>query len=149
MLKTLAKLRAIDIGFRPDHLCSHAHHPAARPYQIPGRRAWRSSTACWKACSALPGVEGAAYNSVLPFQSTGNTQGYSVEGRELPPGEAGDALLASAPTDYLKTLGVQLVEGRASGFAATSRSAAGDRYQRDLRAALLDHTRAPSGIASH
>src|SRR3954468_15011616 len=61
---------------------------------------------------ALPGVDGAAYNSVLPFLATGNTQGYRVEGRELPPGEAGDALLRVGSPAYLKTLGVQLVEGR-------------------------------------
>jgi predicted permease len=61
---------------------------------------------------ALPGVEGAAYNSTLPFLTTGNTQGYTVEGRQAPPGEPGDALLRVGDPLYLQTLGVRLLEGR-------------------------------------
>jgi putative ABC transport system permease protein len=35
-----------------------------------------------------------------------------VEGRQLPPGEPGDALLRVGDAEYLKTMGVRLVEGR-------------------------------------
>jgi putative ABC transport system permease protein len=120
MLKTLAKLRAIDIGFRSDHLLTMRTILPRDKYQDPVKRL-AFYERVMAGVKALPGVEGAAYNSVLPFLATGNTQSYRVEGRELPPGEAGDALLRVGAPDYLKTLGVKLVEGR----LPDSRDAAG------------------------
>ena len=61
---------------------------------------------------ALPGVRGVAFGSMLPFQSPGNTRVFSVEGRQLRPGDLPDALFRIGTTDYLQTLGVTLVEGR-------------------------------------
>ncbi len=111
MLKTVARLRAVEIGFRPDHLLTmRTTLPRAR-YREPGRRLdfYRRVI---DGVRVLPGVKGAAYSSTLPFLSTGNTQGYRVEGRERVPGDLGDALLRVSSGDYLQTLGVQLVEGR-------------------------------------
>jgi predicted permease len=109
MLRTLARLRAIEIGFRPDHLLTlRTTLPAAKYRNL--QLAFFNRVV--EGVRALPGVEDAAYGSMLPFLSPGNTQVYRVEGRPLPPGEAGDALLRVATNDYLKTLGVRLVEGR-------------------------------------
>jgi putative ABC transport system permease protein len=58
----------------------------------------------------LPGVVHAAYVSTLPFQSIGNTNSYRIEGRE--PLQGQDSLFRAATADYLKTLGVALIEGR-------------------------------------
>jgi predicted permease len=111
MLKTLARLRAIDIGFRSDHLLTVGTVLPRNKYQEP------TATLAFfnrvlEGVRALPGVESAAYNSTLPFVSIGNTQAYRVEGREAPPGEPGDALLRVGDPSYLKTLDVRLVEGR-------------------------------------
>jgi predicted permease len=111
MLKTLAKLRAIDIGFRSDHLLTMRTILPRDKYRDPNKRL-AFFERLTEGVKALPGVEGVAYNSVLPFLATGNTQSYTVEGRELPPGEPGDALLRVGAPDYLKTLGVKLLEGR-------------------------------------
>jgi putative ABC transport system permease protein len=111
MLKTLAKLRAIDIGFRSDHLLTMRTILPRDKYREPAKRL-AFFEHVMEGVKALPGVDGAAYNSILPFLATGNTQSYSVEGRELPPGEPGDALLRVGATDYLKTLGVNVIEGR-------------------------------------
>ena len=111
MLKTLSRLRAVDIGFRPDRLLTmRAILPAAKYKEPASRLAFYERVI--EGARALPGVESAAYNSTLPFLSAGNTQSYRVEGRELPPGEPGDALLRVGSTSYLKTLGATLVEGR-------------------------------------
>ena len=111
MLKTLAKLRAIDIGFRSDHLLTMRTILPRDKYRDANQRlAFFERVVA--GVKSLPGVEGAAYNSVLPFLAIGNTQGYNVEGRTLPPGEAGDALLRVGAPDYLKNLGVKLIEGR-------------------------------------
>ncbi len=111
MLNTMARLRAIDIGFRPDRLLTLRTTLPREQYQDPLRRLAFYDRVI-EGVRGLPGVESAAYNSMLPFLSAGNTQGYRVEGRELPPGEPGDALLRVGTSEYLKTLGVRLVEGR-------------------------------------
>jgi predicted permease len=61
---------------------------------------------------ALPGVRGAAFGSALPFQSTGFTRGFSVEGRPRLPGDESDVLFRIGTAGYLQTLRVTLVEGR-------------------------------------
>lgn len=60
----------------------------------------------------LPGVEGAAYCATLPFQSSGNTSGYRIEGRTLESNDPGDALYRPGSDGYLSTLGARLLEGR-------------------------------------
>ncbi len=111
MLKTLASLRSIDIGFRSDHLLTMRTILPRNKYQDPVRRLAFYDRVL-QGVRGLPGVENAAYNSTVPFVEIGNTQGYTVEGRALPPGEAGDALLRVGDQQYLKTLGVHVIEGR-------------------------------------
>ena len=111
MLQTLARLRAVDIGFRSGRLLTMRTVLPRAKYQEPAARLAFYERVV-EGLRALPGVEAAAYNSVLPFLSGGNTQGYRVEGRELPPGESGDALLRVGSTGYLQALGVTLAEGR-------------------------------------
>ena len=111
MLQTLARLRAIDIGFRSDHLLTmRTTVPRAKYQDGAARLAFFDRVL--EGVRGLPGVESVAYNSMLPFEGQGNTQGYQVEGRPLDPSDAGDALLRVSTNDYLQTLGVQLREGR-------------------------------------
>ena len=111
MLRTLSRLRSIDVGFRPDHLLTLRTTLPRQKYQDPARRIAFFDRVL-AGVNALPGVESSAYNSTLPFVETGNTQGYEVEGRPRPAGEAGDALYRIGTNDYLRTLGVHLIEGR-------------------------------------
>jgi putative ABC transport system permease protein len=121
MLKTMAKLRAIDIGFRPDHLLTMRTTLPRELYTEPARRLAFYDRVL-EGVRVLPGVEIAAYGSQLPFQSAGNTQGYQVEGRAFERGEASDALLRVGTNDYLKTLGVRLIEGRVPDSHDTANS---------------------------
>ena len=111
MLQTLAKLQAIDIGFRPDHLLTMRTVLPKAKYKDPStRRAFYDRVV--EQVRALPGVEGVAFSSNLPFTAQGNTQGYRIEGRTQEPGMANDALLRVGTSGYLKMLGVRLLEGR-------------------------------------
>ena len=111
MLQTMARLRSIDIGFRPDHLLLARTILAPNRYQTqPARTAFAERVL--DGVRALPGVQGAAYGSTLPFQSAGNTSGYRIEGRTLEPNDPSDALYRVATDGYLATLGVRLLEGR-------------------------------------
>jgi putative ABC transport system permease protein len=111
MLKTMARLRAIDIGFRPERMLTLRTTLPRELYRDPARRLAFYDRVV-ESVRTLPGVEAAAYGSQLPFQSSGNTQSYRVEGREFERGEATDALLRVGTNDYLKTLGVHVIEGR-------------------------------------
>jgi len=121
MLKTMAKLHAIDIGFRPDHMLTLRTTLPREIYREGARRVAFFDRVV-EGVRGLPGVTDAAYGSQLPFQSNGNTQSYRVEGRDFERGEATDALLRCGTNDYLKALRVQLVEGRLPDDHDTSTS---------------------------
>jgi predicted permease len=107
----LINLRAIDIGFTPGHLLTVRTTLPQRKYSdAAARNAFYERVIAQ--VRAQPGVRSAAYASTLPFQTQGNTIFYGVEGRDQPANVPDDALLRTGTSDYLRTLGVQLVEGR-------------------------------------
>lgn len=112
MLQTLARLRAIDIGFRSDHLLTMRTALPFNKYREPAKRlAYLSRVQ--DGVRVLPGVQSVAFTSLLPFVSQGNTQGFHVEGQLEPPdGQGQDALFRMVTNDYLKTMGVRLLDGR-------------------------------------
>jgi predicted permease len=63
----------------------------------------------------LPGVRLAAFTSNLPFTAFGNTNGFQIEGQPRRPDQSYDALYRIVTTDYLKLLGVRLLQGRLFG----------------------------------
>ena len=111
MLKTVARLRAVDIGFRPDHLLTMRSTLPRVKYSVPAKRIGFYHRVL-DGARALPGVADAAYVSTLPFSGQGNTQSYQVEGRERLAADPGDALLRVSSGRYLQVLGVTPVEGR-------------------------------------
>jgi predicted permease len=109
LVRTLANLRGIDVGFRPDRLLTmRTTLPAPRYADPTARLAFYDRVIA--GVRELPGVESAAYVSTLPFLSIGNTTGYLVEG--VAPLEGQDALYRVATPDYLRTIGAELLEGR-------------------------------------
>ena len=124
MLQTVSRLRAIEVGFRPEHLLTLRTTLPRAKYGDPEKRIAFYHRVL-QGVRALPGVERAGYASVLPFRSQGNTQAYSVEGQERAAGRAfdRDALLRVSSGDYLQTLGVRLMEGRLLQPSDTDRTA--------------------------
>jgi putative ABC transport system permease protein len=112
MLRTLERLRAIDVGFRSDHLLTlRTVIPRSKYKDGLQRNAFFERVL--EGARVLPGVERAAYAASLPFETTGNTQGFQIEGRDRDPnGPVQDALMRVGTNDYLQTLGVKLIEGR-------------------------------------
>jgi putative ABC transport system permease protein len=112
MLRTLANLRAIDIGFNPDRLMTLTTTlPATRYADAQKRLAFYARVTTEAA--ALPGVERAAYVSNLPFVSRGDTISFRVEGGPPPkPGDPQDALYRVGTPGYLNTIEAQAIEGR-------------------------------------
>jgi putative ABC transport system permease protein len=111
MLRTLANLNAIELGFDPNNLLTMQVVLPQPKYAEPARRKAFFDRVIAEVGS-LPGVRGAAFASMLPFQSSGNTRFFAVEGRQQRPGDVPDALFRAGTGDYLRTLGVTPIEGR-------------------------------------
>jgi predicted permease len=111
ILRTLASLRAIELGFNPDRLLTMQVSLPQPKYADEAKRAAFFDRVV-AGIRVQPGVEGAAFGSTLPFQSIGNTQWFTIEGRQETPGEIRDALFRVGTTDYLKTLGAFVADGR-------------------------------------
>jgi predicted permease len=111
MIRTILNFRAIDIGFNPHGLLTMRTNLPRPKYADPNRR-----TAFYDrvlaGVGALPGVERAAFGFTLPFTSGGNTTGFTIEHRPIPPGAINDAMLRAGTTRYLETLGARVVDGR-------------------------------------
>jgi putative ABC transport system permease protein len=109
MLRTVANLRAIDLGFRSERLLTMQITISRQKYAEPSTRQDFYDRVL-TGVRAIRGVQGAGFASTIPFQSVGNTTGYQIDGQ---PAEQGrDALFRVVTGDYLQTLGVELVEGR-------------------------------------
>jgi putative ABC transport system permease protein len=111
MIRTIINLRAIDIGFRPDRLQT-LRTTLPRPKYADPQTRLAFYDRVLAGVKVLPGVEHAAFASTLPFTSLGNTTWFHVEGVAETPDRVYDVLYRAATTDYLTTLGVQLLEGR-------------------------------------
>jgi putative ABC transport system permease protein len=110
MIQTMAKLRAIDIGFRSDHLLTMRTMLGPK-YKDPVKMLDYVHRVLAQV-NTLPGVESAAFASTLPFQSIGNTRGYLIEGQTIERNYSPDALFRVGTPRYLQTLGVKLLDGR-------------------------------------
>jgi len=110
MIETMAKLRSIDLGFRTDHLLT-LRTPQG-PLYSDSVKALEFQQRVLDQVRALPGVKAAAYASTLPFQSSGNTQGYRMEDVEKDLHFSPDALYRAGSSNYLQMLHVKLREGR-------------------------------------
>ena len=111
MLRTLANLNAIELGFDPSNLLTMQVVLPQPKYSEPVRRLAFYDRVIAELRS-LPGVRSAAFGSNLPFQTSGNSRFFAVEGRQRRPGDVNDALFRVGTGDYLRTLGVTPIEGR-------------------------------------
>ncbi len=110
MIQTMARLRAIDLGFRPDHLLTMRTAFGPKGKDLVKTRDFIDRVLAQ--VRVLPGVESAAFSSTLPFESIGNTSGYRIEGQTADRNFSPDALFRVGSSDYLQTLRVKLLEGR-------------------------------------
>ena len=111
MLRTLANLRALEIGFHSDHLLTLRTTLPASRYDTPAKRVDFFDRVVGQV-AALPNVRHAGYGSTVPFTETGNSTWFQIEGVALPPDDPGDALFRGCTNDYLQTLDARIVEGR-------------------------------------
>jgi putative ABC transport system permease protein len=118
MLRSFANIRAIDPGYRPDHILTasltmdDARFPGndARERE-PLRRAFLARVV--ERAAALPGVESAASVMGMPLTVIGANMQVFVVGRGEPkPGEPQVAGYSLVSTDYFRTMRIPLLRGR-------------------------------------
>ena len=110
-LRSFQKMRAVDPGFRPDHVL------VAR-YQLPLDQyptqvsAENFNRAVVDRLSSKPGIAGVGMTSFLPASGFWGGSAYTIEG--VPPAswKLKFAMFASIYGDYFQTMGIRLVEGR-------------------------------------
>jgi putative ABC transport system permease protein len=110
MIQTMAKLRAIDLGFRSGHMLTLRTPLGPKAKDVVKSKDYLDRVQAQ--VGALPGVESAAFASTLPFQSIGNTRGFRIDGGQIDQNYSPDALFRVGSVNYLQTLGVKLLEGR-------------------------------------
>jgi len=110
LLRTLANIRGVELGFKVDHALTLRTTLPMEKYGDKSRRIAFFDRVLAEV-RTLPDVENAGYVSTMPFQSIGNTRGYRYDAG-LGEGEPTDALFRVATNSYLQTLGVQLISGR-------------------------------------
>ena len=111
-LKSLAKLKEVDVGFRPQGLMSAALALPERQYNTPEKQiAFLNSTL--ERLSNSTGVVSAAAGVPLPFSGFGGSASFDIEGRVAPPGDPGPhGDIRGVSPKYFETMGIRLIRGR-------------------------------------
>jgi putative ABC transport system permease protein len=122
MLKSFLALLDVNPGFRAERVITAGISLPASKYRTTELAAGFFDTLLDRAL-ALPGVRSAALTDVLPLSGDDNRMGIQIPGRPARPGEHQRMNPRLVSTEYLETMGIQLLEGR--GFTASD--AAGKR----------------------
>jgi putative ABC transport system permease protein len=111
LLRSFARLTAVDPGFRPRGVLTAQVTLAGSRY--PTARVAAFYVAALERVRALPGVEAAGAVSSLPMSGNESIGGFLVKGMPRPePGRSPNADRRSATPGYFEALGIPLLRGR-------------------------------------
>jgi predicted permease len=110
-VRTLVNLKQKDAGFRDiDNLVSFQVDPGLNGYSIPRMQSFYQRLL--ENIRATPGVKSAGYAMVPVLAGNEWDSTMGVEGHDSKDGEDMQAFMNGISTDYWKTMGVRLIEGR-------------------------------------
>jgi predicted permease len=111
-VKSLSKLKDVDVGFRPHGLMTAALALPERQYDTPAKQIAFLSSALDRLTNS-PGVESAAAGIPVPFSGFGNAASFNIEGRVSPPGDPGPhGNIRGVSPRYFETMDIRLIRGR-------------------------------------
>jgi predicted permease len=111
LMRTFFYLQKVDPGFNPERvLTATIDLPGAR-YST-GRKASSFYRELIARLAALPGVQGAAATSDLPWTGYDENTSFGIEGRQFSDDEYPSAQYHFATPDYFRALGIPLLAGR-------------------------------------
>src|SRR5947208_3567776 len=112
LLRSFEKMRAVDLGFRPDHVL-------ATSYSLPQKQYTRQAAVdefnheLIRRLQQLPGVKSVGLTSFLPASGGNSNTAFIAEGYVAPKGGGMNlAMQVTVEGDYLQTIGVPLLSGR-------------------------------------
>lgn len=109
LIKTFLKLRALDLGMRPENVLTLRTEPSPKKYsELPKRAAFYRQTL--ERVRTVPGVAAAGYATAAPLVQKWGSGSFTAEGREPVPGQ--NALSRQASPGYMETIGMKLLQGR-------------------------------------
>ena len=112
MVRTLARLLAVDPGFTADNVITAQVSIPSATYDAPDK-VTAFFDGLLERLRALPGVEGAALAWGLPFTSGGSSSPFDITGRTTPDGSpARHAEGRYVSAGYFRTLGIPVLTGR-------------------------------------
>ena len=111
LMQSLYRLRYADVGFRPDGVITLRTTLPSDRYDTHARRAAFYDDVLARVIR-LPGVLGAGYTTAVPLAWKGATSDFVIEGWPPEPDVKYNANHRQVSTDYLKVIGVPLVDGR-------------------------------------
>jgi putative ABC transport system permease protein len=122
LTRSVARLRAVDPGFAPDHLLTFQFRLPPSKYDTPDRIAAFFAAAADQV-RAVPGVRAAAFVSATPFSGNWGSVSYEPEGRPAAaPGQEPEAYTSTVSGGYFATMRIPVLEGR--DFSAADRRGA-------------------------
>jgi putative ABC transport system permease protein len=122
LLRALARVQAVDPGFRADGVLTlRTALPLPRYDETAARHRFYADVLA--GVRALPGVEDAAYTSFLPLVMRGGIWRVQLPGQEATAGGGASASLRFVTPRYFATLGIPLVSGRDVSDADTATTA--------------------------
>ena len=112
LLRSFEKMRAVDVGFRPDHVLTASYSLPQKQYATQAA-VDQFNHELIRRLGQFPGVKFAGLTSFLPASGSNSNTSFIAEGY-VPPEGAGMnlATVVTVEGDYLQTIGVRLLSGR-------------------------------------
>jgi putative ABC transport system permease protein len=112
LLRSFEKMRAVDLGFRPDHVLTASYSLPHKQYATQGS-VDEFNRSLIAGLEQLPGVKYAGLTSFLPASGGNSSTVFIVEGYTPPPGAGMNlATWVTIDGDYLQSMGMPLLAGR-------------------------------------
>jgi predicted permease len=112
LLRSFEKMRAVDLGFRPEHITTAAYGLPQKQYATqPEVDAFNKDLLL--RLGQLPGAQSAGFTSFLPASGNNNNNAFVPEGY-VPPKGANMSLATNSVVmgDYFRAMGIPLLRGR-------------------------------------
>jgi predicted permease len=112
LLRSFEKMRAVDLGFRPEQATTAAYSLPKKQYATQPVIDTFNKELLLR-LRRLPGVESVGLTTALPATGDNNNQAFVVEGYVAPPGaDMNLATAAQVMGDYFSAMGIPLLRGR-------------------------------------